>query len=199
MKKAITSFSTRAAALLALMMLTILTAQTARAQYYNTLYVESLYDQSAVSVSIEYDWDKGGYYTTLNTPYFEQQFNRSNHNIVGYGYSSTGVPTIATDATIKLTANPTTLYAFWDDTVYPHWEVSESGDILTFYSDYVMDDYAENLSPWSMYKSDITTLVINDGMTAIGNNAFNGFNHLTSVSLPNSLTSIGEDAFSFCI
>ena len=115
MKKAITSFSTRAAALLALMMLTILTAQTARAQYYYTLYVESLYDQSAVSVSIEYDWDKGGYYTTLNTPYFEQQFNRSNHNIVGYGYSSTGDPTIATNATIELTKNPTKLYAFWDE------------------------------------------------------------------------------------
>ena len=113
---------------------------------------------------------------------------------MGYSYSSTGDVEIERDATIKLTENPTTLYAIWGAS---YWEVSN--DTLTFYGPYVMDNYGSSYyTPWVQYANDIKTIIINEGMKAIGNGAFNDFHNLTSVSLPSSLTSIGERSFHYC-
>jgi hypothetical protein len=60
--------------------------------------------------------------------------------------------------------------------------------------DYSYPDYA----PWSSCSSDITTAVIGDGVTSIGNDAFFYCDALTSVTIGNSVTSIGDYAFSFC-
>ncbi len=46
--------------------------------------------------------------------------------------------------------------------------------------------------------SEITQLVIPNGVTSIGNNAFCGCSGLTSVTIPNSVTSIGVRAFQKC-
>ena len=191
----------------------MLTFTTAWAQYEDyTLTVIPNYDGAGGSINIRvgYDWEQGGHYVTLNTPYFEQQFNRGGgHHIVGYSYSSTGYAEIDIDATILLTENPTTLYAIWDDASAtddaPHWEVSKSSeeedyyDILTFYGPYVMPDYPiSTVTPWAQYMYFIKTLIINEGLKAIGCYAFSEYNSLASVSLPSSLTSIGQDAFSAC-
>jgi hypothetical protein len=45
----------------------------------------------------------------------------------------------------------------------------------------------------------IEHLVIPSGVTSISNNAFSFFSGLTSVTIPNSVTSIGEGAFYGCI
>jgi len=42
------------------------------------------------------------------------------------------------------------------------------------------------------------SLTIPDSVTSIGEKAFSGCESLTSVTIPNSVTSIGDDAFSFC-
>ena len=176
----------------------MLTFTTAWAQYEDyMLSVQPNYDGagSGVSILVSYDWEKDGHYLVLNTPYFEQQFNRgNNYHILGYSYSSTGDVEIERDATIKLTENPTTLYAIWSAS---YWEVSN--DTLTFYGPYVMDNYGSSYyTPWVQYANDIKTIIINEGMKAIGNGAFNDFYNLTSVSLPSSLTSIGERSFHYC-
>lgn len=51
--------------------------------------------------------------------------------------------------------------------------------------------------PWESYNSHIKELVINEGVTSIGNYAF-GKLSLEKVTLPESLTSIGQYAFSTC-
>ena len=49
--------------------------------------------------------------------------------------------------------------------------------------------------PWWHIRLNIRTVVINEGVTNIGNHMFQHSRNLTSVSIPNSVTSIGRDAF----
>ena len=49
------------------------------------------------------------------------------------------------------------------------------------------------------YNTDlITSIVINEGVTSIGNYAFYGYDNVASVSIPSSVKSIGEGAFTKC-
>ena len=50
--------------------------------------------------------------------------------------------------------------------------------------------------PWR--EESITEVVIENGVTSIGDGAFSGCTSLTSVTIPNSVTSIGDYAFSGC-
>ena len=49
--------------------------------------------------------------------------------------------------------------------------------------------------PWENYKKSIQSVVIESGVTGIGNWAFSGCKQLVNVSLPESLTVIGLGAF----
>ena len=55
-----------------------------------------------------------------------------------------------------------------------------------------------NTSPWYLYLSDITTLIVSEGVTNIGNYAFYGSHSLVSVLIPSSVTNIGNNAFLGC-
>lgn len=61
-----------------------------------------------------------------------------------------------------------------------------------------MDPFSADGQPWKQYKSDITAVVIGEGVTSVGRCAFYGFNAITSVTLPDSLLSIGQYAFFSC-
>ncbi|MGM9681283.1 MAG: GH25 family lysozyme [Eubacteriales bacterium] len=50
--------------------------------------------------------------------------------------------------------------------------------------------------PWGSRAAEITKLVIEEGVTAIGDHAFDGFTSLSRVQLPYTLTAIGDYAFS---
>ena len=52
--------------------------------------------------------------------------------------------------------------------------------------------------PWNAYCSSIKNVVINNGVTSIGKNAFYGCTGLTSVTIGNDVTSIGNQAFKGC-
>ena len=70
-------------------------------------------------------------------------------------------------------------------------------EVLTITGKGEMRDYLyPNRAPWS--KSDIKRVIIGDGVTTIGEDAFYGCNTLTSVTIPNSVTKIGEHAFRGC-
>ena len=54
-------------------------------------------------------------------------------------------------------------------------------------------------SPWiDNYGSEIKTVIIDEGITSIGDYAFYDCSSLTTVSLPESVTSIGEGVFLYC-
>ena len=68
--------------------------------------------------------------------------------------------------------------------------ISGSGDMYN-YKDY-------DKSPFSNYKDGIETLVINKGVTSIGNVAFMNFDSIKSVIIPDGVVSIGYMAFYGC-
>ena len=53
-------------------------------------------------------------------------------------------------------------------------------------------------APWDSFLSQITQVVVNFGVTDIGNGAFSGCRNLASVSIPYSVTTIKHSAFTSC-
>ena len=58
--------------------------------------------------------------------------------------------------------------------------------------------YGNPTSPWYNDRDKIKTVVIEDGVTSIGNDAFYECTNLTSITIPNSVTRIGSYAFARC-
>ena len=81
------------------------------------------------------------------------------------------------------------------------WELTQHDDFytLTISGTGAMADYAEaSGQPWTAMHSDIKAIVINEGVTSIGNYAFSLCEEATSVSIPASVTSIGYYSFNYC-
>ena len=57
-------------------------------------------------------------------------------------------------------------------------------------------NYAQHL--YSDETTEITNLIIPNSLTSVGERAFSGCSALTSVTIPNSVTSIGDFAFGYC-
>ena len=53
--------------------------------------------------------------------------------------------------------------------------------------------------PWSTVADSINQIIIEDGVTAIGDNAFTYLLNVTAVSIPNSVATIGKSAFWNCV
>lgn len=77
------------------------------------------------------------------------------------------------------------------------WKLDSDG-LLTISGTGAMTDFAER-APWYDYAAQIKTVAVNSGVTSIGAYAFFGqYTALTAVSLPDTLTTMGEYAFSGC-
>lgn len=75
-----------------------------------------------------------------------------------------------------------------------YWKV-ENGT-LTISGSGAIDNYDSAAEcPWSDQRASITKIVVEDGVTSIGNFAFYGMTNLTETSLADSITSIGAYAF----
>ena len=59
-------------------------------------------------------------------------------------------------------------------------------------------DVTYQYTPWYESRSSLESLIIEDGITSIGNYSFCNLTSLTSIIIPDSVTSIGERAFSGC-
>ena len=75
----------------------------------------------------------------------------------------------------------------------------ESTHTLTISGTGAMADYASSSErPWDSYVEDIETIIIENGVTSIGDRAFEKCTGLTTVTIPASVTYIGRDAFYVC-
>ena len=106
------------------------------------------------------------------------------------------------------------------------WSLYNNGDMVISGSgemtDYTYHKYGETAAPWAIYRSDIKKVVIESGVTVVGNFAFYncsnlsevefaadsavktigigafGYTGLINVTLPASLEEISDNAFYFC-
>lgn len=94
------------------------------------------------------------------------------------------------------------------------WTISEDGVLTIKPKTYItekvdnidtqlcpMPNYATtNVAPWYKYRSKITSIKIESGITNIGNYAFYRLDKVTSVTFgtPNKINYIGSDAFNYC-
>ena len=77
------------------------------------------------------------------------------------------------------------------------WDLTNG--VMTISGSGTMDDFSyPDYAPWFSNRMNILQVVINSGVTSIGNSAFCYCSNMTSVTIPNSVTSIGEDAFYNC-
>ena len=84
------------------------------------------------------------------------------------------------------------------------WAMLSKDGTLTVSGAGNMDDkgnpyyYWRGASGLHDFKNSITSIVIGDGVTSIGNHAFSSYTNPTSVTIPNSVTSIGDGSFGGC-
>ena len=77
------------------------------------------------------------------------------------------------------------------------WILDDEG-VLTISGTGAMANWNWEGSPWYANKDKIESVVIEDGVTSIGNYAFFSCASLKNITLPNSVTSIGDGAFLSC-
>ena len=77
------------------------------------------------------------------------------------------------------------------------WSFDSETGALTISGSGEMQDFASS-APWAEYRQSIKSVVIEDGVTSIGDRAFNSCTALQTVSVPASVTKIGDYAFRFC-
>ena len=77
--------------------------------------------------------------------------------------------------------------------------VTLSNGTLTVSGNGAMADYTQSdKRPWDGNRNDITSVVVESGVTSVGKNTFESFSNLTSVTLPEDFTAIGPYAFCNC-
>ena len=80
------------------------------------------------------------------------------------------------------------------------WTYESATNTLTISGTGNMNNYQpfSYASPWDSFRSSIKKVIIENGVTSIGDRAFFKCSGLTSITIPNSVTSIGYTAFSGC-
>ncbi len=78
------------------------------------------------------------------------------------------------------------------------WYFDYESATLTIEGEGVMPSYTSSYAqPWTAYRSSIEHIVIGEGITGIGNYCF-AYSSVTEITIPDSVKSIGSDAFSGC-
>lgn len=78
------------------------------------------------------------------------------------------------------------------------WTYVEATKTLTISGTGDMTDYASLSSPWYYFREDIEKVIVDNGVTSLGNAAFKNCSKLTSITIPNGVTKIGAEALSEC-
>ena len=83
------------------------------------------------------------------------------------------------------------------------WNIDENGVLIINGTGAIPDGYISTtgniLAPWCDLNDEIVEIEIGDGITSIGAFAFYGLDSLTKVTIPTSITTIGDCVFNGCV
>ena len=95
-------------------------------------------------------------------------------------------------------ADSNTVSGTWGENI--RWELDQNTGKLVISGEGDMEAFYPDIpKAWHEYQNSIKSVVIENGVTSIGEYAFYNCNSLTSVTIGNSVTSIGRSAFLYCI
>ena len=138
-------------------------AGIAKLEEYQSQYgIEVDYDVAASTLNadipegteVEINIDKGEMYVT-----------KENHTLIGFSDSDTDY---LGNTTVTVTESKT-YTLLWEEKLYTLW--SFDNNTLTIYGIGAMNDF-EGETPWNEYNNNIDVIVVEGGVTYIGNNAF---------------------------
>lgn len=79
------------------------------------------------------------------------------------------------------------------------WSYNATNHTLYITGSGNMQNYDDEYSiPWSDYSNEIENVVIESGVTSIGDYSFSGLKKLAGVNIADTVTSVGINAFAFC-
>ena len=163
---------------------------------YTAVFEKNTYTITAQSTSSI----QGYVYAPYQAEYLDQVSLNAYPN-VGYHFSQWADGNTDNPRTIVLTRD-TTFTAEFAQTFSGqcgydlYWQYA--GHTLTISGTGAMYDYNGNDMPWLLFRDTTDAVVLESGITRIGNNAFNGFVKLGKIDLPRTLTSIGANVFAGC-
>ena len=139
--------------------------------------------------------------TTYTIP--ECYFTKDGFDFYGWAKSSGGNAKFFPGDVITLRKDMT-LYAVWikisDLFGGIKWTISKSTgsdkyDVLTLSGSGAMEKKSVSEYPWYKYRDILKTIIIEDGVTTIGNNAFMDYTGITTLSIGSGVKTIGTCAF----
>lgn len=74
----------------------------------------------------------------------------------------------------------------------------EGTGAMTKYASTIVDNKWITTAPWGKYSKYVTSVVIGDGVTSIGDYAFSSCKSISEICIPESVTKVGEYAFEAC-
>lgn len=80
-----------------------------------------------------------------------------------------------------------------------NYTLDENGLLTISGTDVIPNDYDGTDLEWAQWKNDITSIVIENGITGVGYTSFFDYTSLTKVTLADSVQSIDQSAFANCI
>ncbi len=78
------------------------------------------------------------------------------------------------------------------------WTLNSTTHKLTISGTGAMTDYTRGAAPWYADRDSIRSVLVEDGVTGLGNYSFYGLSNMTSATIPDSVQRIGVSAFNGC-